>query len=268
MKFLFRIALFSLTVILLQNCQLSANPGKETNVRPSVLKGQWYAAGKEALAKQVDDLLEKIPEPGDNSLPIRALIAPHAGYTWSGSCAAYAYKPLKGTSYKRVIIMAPSHTTHFRGGSIAEFDAYETPLGQVPLDREACDALLKSDHFNTHPDAHTREHSIEIQLPFLQRVLGEFQLIPIVISEINPKDCVEMADLIRPLLGEDALLVLSSDFTHQGPRFSYMPFKENIQENVRRLDFAAVNYILNLDVRGLWNFLAMTRATICGRSPI
>ncbi|MBN2325739.1 MAG: AmmeMemoRadiSam system protein B [Candidatus Omnitrophica bacterium] len=268
MKLFFRIAFFSLSVILIQNCQPSANPEKSGKIRPSALKGQWYPAGEEALAKQVDDLLQKIPDPAATPHAIRALIAPHAGYAWSGPCAAYAYKPLKGKSFKRVIILAPSHTTHFRGGSIAGFDAYETPLGNVPLDREACDALLKSDHFNTHPEAHTREHSIEIQLPFLQRVLGEFELIPIIISEIDPKDCVEMADLIRPLLGEDALLVMSSDFTHQGPRFGYSPFKENIKENVQRLDFAAVNYILNLDVRGFWSFLDMTRATICGRSPI
>lgn len=246
----------------------SAESGKNESVRPSLLKGTWYAGSKETLTKQVDDFLRAVPAQPANPNRIRAIISPHAGYAYSGPCAAYGYKALSGAKYKRVIVLAPSHRAAYPGGSIDNVNACETPLGQIPFDREACDALLKSDLIKNRPEAHEQEHSVEIQLPFLQRVLGDFKLIPIVISDITPDQCVAFADLIRPLLDKDTLLVMSSDFTHQGPRFDYVPFKDNVKENIQRLDFMAVNFILNLDVRGFWAFFDKTRATICGRNPI
>lgn len=268
MRTLLRIPFVFWAFALLPLCTLSADLGKKDSVRSSILKGTWYAGNKEMLTKQVDDLVRAVPEPSANPNHIRAIIAPHAGYAYSGPCAAYSYRPLVGTKYKRVIILAPSHHAAFPGGSIDSVNACETPLGQTLFDREACDSLLKSDLIKNHPEAHEQEHSIEIQLPFLQRVLGDFKLIPIVLGEITPEQCIALADLIRPLLDRDTLLVMSSDFTHQGPRFDYIPFKDKVKENIQRLDFMAVNHILNLDVRGFWIFLNGTKATICGRNPI
>ena len=260
--------LFLLVCLLTHACSVSADTPEKTKVRSSVLAGSWYTESKTALTKQIDGYLKNVPSASENASRVRALIAPHAGYDWSGQTAAYSYKAIQGASYKRVILLGPSHRTHFRGGSIADVEAYETPLGQVPLDRTACDSLLTSPAIGNHKDAHTQEHSLEIQLPFLQRTLKDFQLIPIVISELTIDDCKEIANRIRPLLDADTLLVVSSDFTHQGPRFAYQPFKTDIKKNVQRLDFAAVNHILNLDVRGFWAFTDGTRATICGRNPI
>lgn len=266
MRKIFHSLLF-IIIIFFQTCSIAADSPEKAGVRKSVLAGAWYEGSKAALTKQVDRFLNKVPDPKKGNR-ISAMIAPHAGYEWSGQTAAYGYKALQGAKYKRVIVMAPTHRTSFRGGSIADVKAYETPLGEVPLDRETCDALLSSNLLQSLAEAHAQEHSLEIQLPFLQRVLGEFSLIPIVIGDISPSDCVEMANLIRPLLNENTLLVMSSDFTHQGPRFGYVPFKEDVRKNIQRLDFAAINEILTLNVRGFWAFTDATRATICGRNPI
>ncbi|RJP28577.1 MAG: AmmeMemoRadiSam system protein B [Candidatus Omnitrophota bacterium] len=250
-----------------QTCSRAADSVAKSGVRKSILAGSWYEGSKAGLTRQVDRYLDAAPTPGSGNR-IGAVIAPHAGYEWSGSTAAYGYQPLKGAQYKRVIVLAPSHRTSFRGGSICDVAAYETPLGEVSLDRAVCDALLSSSLVQSLPQAHAQEHSLEIQLPFLQRTLGEFSLIPIVIGDISPGDCVELANLIRPLLTQDTLLVMSSDFTHQGPRFGYVPFKEDVRKNVQRLDFVAINSILNLNVREFWAFTDRVQATICGKNSI
>ncbi len=258
--FLAFIAVFSLAA-----CGLGAD---SPDVRESILAGTWYAKSKSALTEQTDKFLKNVPPYPAKSNRVRALISPHAGYEWSGQPAAYAYKAVQGVKVKRVIVLAPTHRASFRGGSILDVEAYETPLGQVSLDKETCKRLLASPDINTHPEAHAAEHSLEIQLPFLQRVLGDFLLIPIVVGEISIEECSRIAGLIRPLLDKDTLLVMSSDFTHQGPRFRYQPFRSDVQTNIRRLDFSAVNHILNLDGRGFREFVESTRATICGRNPI
>ncbi len=240
----------------------------EPEVRESILAGAWYKESKADLTEQVSGFLDKVPAYAKEANRVTALIVPHAGYEWSGQTAAYAYKALKGAKYQRVVVLAPSHHTSFQGGSIADVKAYQTPMGRVSLDEQACKALLESELFSHNASAHTQEHSLEIQLPFLQHLLGDFSLVPVVVGQITRGDCEEMADLLRPLLDSKTLLVISSDFIHQGPRFRYQPYKENIKTNIRRLDFAAVNHILNQDVHGLWDFLHTTQATICGRNPI
>ncbi|MBD3265776.1 AmmeMemoRadiSam system protein B, partial [bacterium] len=237
-------------------------------VRESVLAGTWYSASKSKLQGDIDRYLSNIPEEKQDAYPVRALIAPHAGYRWSGQTAAYAYKTLQGQTHERVIVLAPTHRHSFQGGSIASVDAYETPLGRVRLDRKSCDSLLKNDNFHSIAAAHAAEHSLEIQLPFLQRVIGDFELVPIVVGQISPNQAKAMAERIRPLLNKKTLLVMSSDFTHQGPRFGYRPFKEDIRKNVQRLDFIAMNHILNLNVREFWGFCDAVQSTICGRNPI
>jgi len=240
----------------------------EPDVRESILAGAWYKNTKAELTEQVSGFLDKVPDSPKDANRVTALIVPHAGYTWSGPTAAYAFKALKGASYNRVVVLAPSHHIAFQGGSIANVKAYQTPIGNIPLDTEACQSLLQSELFSHNAEAHAREHSLEIQLPFLQYLLGDFKLVPVVVGQITQGDCEKMAKLLRPMLDSKTLLVISSDFIHQGPRFRYQPYKENIKTNIRRLDFTAVNHILNQDVHGLWSFFDATKATICGRNPI
>jgi len=235
-------------------------------IRPAKKAGAWYEGSSTSLKKQLNGFFRTADI---TTSPVRALISPHAGYVYSGGTAAYGYKALEGCSYKRVIVLAPSHYAHFDGGSILDVTHYETPLGRIPLDREACDSLLSHDYFTTVPNAHSQEHSLELQLPFLQHTLQEgFTLIPIVISKMPESWYKPMAKLLLSYWDEKTLVVVSSDFTHFGPNFGYEPFTEKIPENLKKLDLGAVKQIIELNVDGFNDYIRQTEATICGRKPI
>ncbi len=160
--------LFLLVCLLTHACSVSADTPEKTKVRSSVLAGSWYTESKTALTKQIDGYLKNIPSASENASRVRALIAPHAGYDWSGQTAAYSYKAIQGASYKRVILLGPSHRTGHISGAVRSrmWKHTKRRWGQVPLDRTACDSLLTSPAIGNHKDAHTQEHSLEIQLPF------------------------------------------------------------------------------------------------------
>jgi len=230
--------------------------------------GGWYPADKETLAAQVDAFLLEEPDTTLKGRPI-AVISPHAGFRYSGKCAGAAFSAVKGLSYKRVVVLGISHFAPLRGASILNVDAYATPLGTIPLDRKACKKLLGHRLFNTVPAAHAREHSVENELPFLQRALkGEFKLVPILIGEIDAAQTTEIAQEIRPLLDSNTLLVVSSDFTHYGRHFDYVRFRTDVKENLKKLAMAAAKPIMALDFNGFRKHLTETGDTICGRKPI
>ena len=239
-------------------------------IRPSAVAGKWYREDPKALKLQIESLLKNVKLP---PLPsrINALIVPHAGYRFSGPTAAYAYKAIAGRGYNRVVILAPSHYAHFYGASTLDVVAYETPLGQVPVDRKVVKALLKNPLFKEHTMAHLREHAIEAQLPFLQIVLKDFKIVPILISEVKDEDIFILADILKKVLGKDiknTLFIASSDFTHFGPMYGYVPFKENISEKIKKMDMEAVEFIKKGDSKGLLDYYHKTKITICGIYPI
>ncbi|MBU0755033.1 MAG: AmmeMemoRadiSam system protein B [Planctomycetes bacterium] len=241
---------------------------REPIVRPAAKAGTWYEKNPSTLIKQLEKFLQAASLPAISS-PVCALISPHAGYVYSGGTAAYGYKTLEGRRFKRVIVLAPSHYAHFEGGSILEVTHYETPLGRIPLDQEVCNTLRASDYFTSVPMAHDQEHSLELQLPFLQYVLEEpFSLVPVVIGNIQPRWLEPMADLLLPYWDEETLVVTSSDFTHYGANFGYLPFKKEIPGNLDKLDHGAIDRILENDAEGFNAYVEKTGATICGRKPI
>ena len=158
------------------------------STRPSALAGSWYPAGPAALADTIDTLLGG----ADTKRPagtIRALVVPHAGYAYSGATAAAAFKLVQGVAFDRVLLMAPSHRADFTGLSIAAVDAYETPLGKVPLDADIIATLRGSPLVQADPVAHAQEHAIEIELPFLQRALAPgWRLVPILVGRLDGDD--------------------------------------------------------------------------------
>jgi AmmeMemoRadiSam system protein B/AmmeMemoRadiSam system protein A len=240
----------------------------DIRIRPAAKAGSWYEGNPEALEKQLVRFFNKADPPKVEGR-VRALISPHAGYVYSGQTAAYGGKLVEGAPYKRVIVLAPSHYARFEGGSIMDVTHYETPLGRIPLDREACDALLKTDYFTSVSMAHTQEHSLELQLPIIQHALeGEFTLIPIVIGNIRTSWYEPMTRLLLDYWDDETLVVASSDFTHYGANFGYVPFRKNVPENLEKLDMGAIDKILELDSRGFTDYVAETAATICGRKPI
>ncbi len=247
----------------------SCSPSNGANEREAVFAGSWYPGTKEKLAEEVDKYLTDAEIVGGPNQPRPvAVIAPHAGYRFSGPVAAYAYKPLKEFEYERVILLGPSHRYPLQGVSIDDVEAYTNPLGSVPMDAETCDKLREHPLVHSIEGASAQEHSLEIHLPFLQRVLGDFKLIPIVVGDLNARDYKDLAELLKPLLDDKTLLVVSSDFTHFGRNFGYTPFREDVLKKVEMLDKAAVNPIIHLNAHGFSRILEQTHATICGRAPI
>jgi AmmeMemoRadiSam system protein B/AmmeMemoRadiSam system protein A len=237
------------------------------DVRKSALAGSWYPADAAELQKQIDDLLAKANAP-QLSGGLRALIVPHAAYQYAGAAAAVGYKCIDGQKFSRVVILGPNHRVPLRGCSVPTYTHFETPLGLVPLDTEACTALRKNSLIGDAREPHKDEHSIEIQLPFLQRTIGQFKLVPVLVGELDARGVKSVAASILPLLDDETLLVVSSDFTHFGPRFGYQPFSTDIQNNLRNLDHRAFSAILDGDSAGLLRYRDETGSTICGILPI
>lgn len=239
-----------------------------SGIREAAVAGQFYPGTKRALSENVQNLLQKAPWSGHNDT-VAALISPHAGYPYSGLTAAYGYNALKGTSIQTVILLGPTHHAGFHGLSIPDVDAYRTPLGEVPLDTAICKTLKQDPLINTHSSAHQREHSLEVQLPFLQTLLEEFKIVPILVGSLDEQDYPKLArTLSAQIKKENTLIIASSDFTHYGPRFQYLPFKTDVKEKLSGLDQGAFQNVLDVDSRGFLDYKSRTGDTICGFRPI
>ncbi|MEO5369597.1 MAG: AmmeMemoRadiSam system protein B [Magnetococcus sp. DMHC-1] len=244
-----------------------------SRVRPPAWAGSWYPATSKELGSFLDRAMESAkPAPLTGKGPLRALIVPHAGYRYSGATAAAAFKLLREhPPLRRIIVIGPSHRQGFAGISIPDVTHFETPLGRIPLDQQAIAALRTTPLFQNLPTAHQLEHSIEIELPFLQRVVpGSWQLLPILVGSLNAAEVVQVADLLRPLADDATLVVVSSDFTHFGANYNYLPFSKDAQlpNRIRELDQGAIDHILHLDGPGLLQYKQKTDITACGLLPM
>jgi AmmeMemoRadiSam system protein B/AmmeMemoRadiSam system protein A len=239
----------------------------EAQVLKSELAGMWYPDDPEELAREIDDYLAAADSsPADQ---VMALLLPHAGYRYSGMVAAHGVRQIAGKSFSRVVVLGPSHRVALMDAvSIPDVSAIETPLGRIGIDRDLVERLWENDFFESHIQAHTHEHSVQIELPFLQRALGDFTMVPIVCGHLGEVAARRIAATLLDHIDENTLLVVSSDFTHYGRAFNYVPFLDSIQENLRKLDLDAFAEIENKNLSGFLEYVNSTGATICGRSPI
>lgn len=243
-------------------------PGQGQNIHEPVVAGRFYPDSEAELSKQVNNYLDKAFIESLPGKPV-AIISPHAGYQYSGAVAAYGFKAIKDYGYKRVIILAPSHYSRYRGVSILDVEHYKTPLGLIKLNTGICNNLINNPPLiGTSKQAHAREHSIETQLPFLQVVLGDFELIPILVGRLNNEEFDFVAEKIKPFIDDDTLIVVSSDFTHYGYGYDYVPFKKDVEANIRKLDYGAFERILALDFDGFNKYKQATGITACGFVPV
>jgi len=242
----------------------SAEPAKV--VLHSPLAGTWYSAGAGTLKKQIESFFEKAAvKPMDNVI---ALVLPHAGYQYSGQTAVMGLKAA-GKEYKRVVIIGPSHRVPMEEVlSVSRATHYETPLGQVPLDVEFIDKLLKFPVFRNVPETDKYEHSVQIEVPLLQYCQTGFKLVPIVAGNCSQQTIEKAAGILSSLIDNGTLVIASSDFVHYGPNYAYVPFKQDIPEQIRKLDMGAYEYISRLDGPGFYDYRRKTGATICGYIPI
>jgi len=242
----------------------------ERKVFGPVKAGSWYPGSADELNSMLDGFLAKA-QPQAPAGRVVALISPHAGYQWSGPTAAFGFALLKGQSFQRVIVMAPSHSAGFAGFSVLDAEVYRTPLGEIPIDTAATAVLRRLPDQRDLPNAWTDEHAVEMQLPFLQRVLKPgFKLVPILVGGESSADQQQhLADALAALADAQTLVLVSSDFTHYGANFGYLPFADNVAKRLRSdLAVPATDAIVKLDLAAFEAHLKKTEDTICGREPI
>ncbi|UCE99548.1 MAG: AmmeMemoRadiSam system protein B [Planctomycetota bacterium] len=249
-----------------------AEPKKEEPVRlakvvlRSSLAGRWYPDVAEELRGQIAGFFQRAEvKPIDN---IIAFILPHAGYQYSGQTAAFGLKS-NGREYKRIVIIGPSHRVPMEEMfSVPRVTHYETPLGQIPLDLEFIDKLLEYSVFQNLPRTHENEHSVQIELPLLQYCQDNFKLVPIVAGRCSEENINKAGAILRSLVDDGTLVIASSDFVHYGSNYGYVPFRENIPEQIKKLDMGAYEFIEAVDCKGFLEYRRRTGATICGYVPI
>ena len=240
----------------------------DSKVRPCSGAGTWFPANPSVLEKQVLNYINSAP---DVQIPGRviAVVSPHAGYMYCGDVMGAVYKSLKEKQYKRVIFLAFSHSYPVKGLSTPMVDAYETPLGTMPVDKEMRDALLKHDLVTSVARAHAHEHSDENQMPFVQVALQPgWKMISIYAGDLSRDEFNTAAEILKPFIDSGTLIVVSSDFTHYGHQYGYVPFTTNVKENMKKLDGGAIDKLLKRDFDGFQSYLRETGATICGRNPL
>jgi hypothetical protein len=232
----------------------------------STLAGRWYPADAEILSKQITGFFEKAQvQPINNVI---AFILPHAGYQFSGQTAAFGLKTTD-KKYKRIVIIGPSHRVPMEEVlSVPRVTHYETPLGEIPLDVEFIDRLLKYSVFQNIPQTHKHEHSVQIEMPLLQYRQQNFNLVPIVAGRCSLETITKAGAILKSLVDDETLVIASSDFVHYGRNYGYVPFTQNIPEQIKKLDMEAYEHIARLDSKGFLEYKRRTGATICGYVPV
>lgn len=234
---------------------------KAGEIRQSVIAGSWYPGQPGALRRTLEGYLadtEKVELEGE----LRALISPHAGYAYSGTTAAHAYKQLEdGPAFETVAVLSPLHQAHLGRFAVTKAGYYETPLGLVEVDAELVESLGKEVTLNRV--GFDGEHSLEIQLPFLQQVLGTFTLLPVMLGESLTSGrglaaCRELSAALAKLLRDrGALIIASTDLSHL---YDY--------NDVVRHDRVMIELVERFDVEGLARALIEGRCQACGGAPV
>ncbi|CAN8100816.1 unnamed protein product [Discula destructiva] len=279
----------------------------QSGTREATHAGSWYEGRANVLANQLAQFLDDVPTTiDDKELPIakaRVIIAPHAGYSYSGPCAAWAYKSLDLSSAKRVFLLGPAHAYYLAGSALTTFAAYETPFGELTVDAETIAALRATGKFSDIPPHRDEdEHSLEMHLPYLWKRLEQThggstsdstwpKIVPILIGDNNGRKEKEFGALLAPYLRDpENAFIVSSDFCHWGSRFrytAYVPAADRldelqscggqtrasalptpIHEGIRVLDQLAMDAVASGRHDAFVDNLAETGNTVCGRHPI
>jgi AmmeMemoRadiSam system protein B/AmmeMemoRadiSam system protein A len=228
-------------------------------IRPSAVAGAFYTSDPDDLTAEIKKFLDNVPSSKPLPGTIVALISPHAGYIYSGQVAAHGFKLLEGKSFDTVVVLAPSHRIPFRGASVFPQGAYQIPLGLIPIDKNLAENLIKSnDLFSYVPSAHVKEHSLEVQLPFLKIILGNFMLVPIVMGSNDFSTCNEIAETIyQTVKDQSVLIVASTDLSH------FHPYQDAVN-----LDRIVIDHVKHYDPQGLFKAIATGKCEACGADPL
>ena len=229
-------------------------------VREPAVSGMFYPDDPGVLRKDVEKYLKNAavsPVPGQ----ITGIIAPHAGYVYSGQVAAYGFKTILNRAFDTVIVLAPSHRIYFEGVAVMEKGSYRTPLGLAGIDEETVADLVRSSAVvKPFAEAHKDEHSLEVQIPFLQSVLKDFTIVPLIMGTQTVDLCTALSDCIESVIrkgNRQFLVVGSTDLSH------YHPYPEAV-----KLDSVIVDHLEHFDIQGMIKDLDMSKGEACGAGPM
>lgn len=238
-------------------------PNEPPKIRKPAVAGLFYPASPIELSKTIADFFASVEKPAIAGRPL-ALVAPHAGYPYSGRIAARAYKLLEGEQFDTVVVISPSHTVFFKGSSVYDGDGYETPLGLIETDRAMSEKIAGINPSVTlsnmgHASGRKRgEHALEVQLPFLQIALGKFKLVAIVMGDQEEESIRSLGEtLASALVGSNSLMIASTDLSHF-----------HSEKEARRLDFAVQTAIEQYDYDLLLKTLESGSGEACGGGPV
>jgi len=218
--------------------------------------GAFYPADRGELSFQINKYLNAAAKTATGE-PI-ALIVPHAGYPYSGPVAAAAYKQVEGSGIKTVIILAASHSLNFEQIALPAYSEFETPLGKVPVDREFINKMKQlNDRIVVSDIPFKNEHAIEVQLPFLQSVLRDFKIVPVLFGAVSLSNCQKLAYVLNYLIDDRTLIIASSDWSHYHPC-----------DQAKQLDAAGINRVIAEDIPGFIRALAEGESEACGSPAI
>ena len=226
-----------------------------SQIKQPNVAGAFYPSDALILSQQIDSFLAKA-NPQAVGGDIFALISPHAGYEFSGQVAAFGYKLIKDKPYKTVVILAPSHYYPFKGVSVYPDGEFRTPLGDISVDSDFTQGLRNKDpEIGFQSQVFLKEHSLEVQLPFLQKVLKDFKIVPIIFGDCSFSTCRKLADLLRSVIAgrKDVLVVASTDMYHG---YDY--------DEAQIFDNATLTAIKEIDFQGLYNGLREGKFQLCG----
>jgi len=262
--------------------------------RRALHAGSWYSKGPVELRRELDGYLADVDNRACRKSGVaKGLVSPHAGYRFSGPTAAWGFSSIDPSVVRRVFVLGPSHHLYLTHCALpsAGMQAYLTPLGPIALDQEILTELRRHQEFKeVTPEQDEHEHSIEMQLPFLQRVMGEqtFTLVPLVVGNLDPKNEKRYGELLAPYFDlPDTFFIISSDFCHWGPRFDYCDLPQEtpvvartlpqiaypakkypVNGSIEALDRRGMHHIALKDLEAFRRYLDSEKNTICGRHPI
>jgi AmmeMemoRadiSam system protein B/AmmeMemoRadiSam system protein A len=238
---------------------------KPMRVRKPAVAGSFYPGQPQTLRRDIESFLTNVHTASRSGRPL-ALIEPHAGYIYSGGVAAYGYRLIKDLDIRTVAVVSPSHMEYFPFVSVYDGDAYETPLGRIDVDKETARAIVSSEterirlsgrgHIN--PGSHRQEHALEVQLPFLQTVLHNFRIVPIVMGDQDWELCSALGNALAPHMGRsDFLVVVSSDLSHF-----------HGYETANKLDSFFCGLIEEMNPEHLYEAIRSAECEACGAGPV
>ncbi|MCI5056783.1 MAG: AmmeMemoRadiSam system protein B [Flavobacteriales bacterium] len=253
---------------------------EEAATKKAHLDAAWYASDSITLMKDLNNMFKFYMSNYKNNFDpnsVKAIISPHASLFYSGICAMSSYGSLITTSkdlliknkqIKHVLILAPSHFKNFNGIICPAFEQYQTPLGKIKINKTNVNLISKEINRQPQNDFFEQEHSLEMQLPFLQYAIENFKITPVIVGNINETNRNKIASILNKVIDDQTLVIISSDFTHYGEKFNYEPFIENKVGLIKTIDDKVFKGIFNQDYNRFEQVISETKATVCGRNPL